>query len=322
MPSRKGHPVARNNAILNNSPAFRNAGGYAPAPEYNQAPGTQQQWGQPQQQWGQPQQQAPGYQAPQSQQGGYSPADLEAMYNRPAATGFDTGRMTWRNTMNAITATFGVIIAVAFVIMMLPTVTALVMGTEEGRQIGFAFASIAAIVGAIGSFVTVLVNAFKKTPSMWVTLAYAVFEGLLLGGISLFFETVYPGIVLQAVIGTLAVAGSITVLFRMGKLRTSPKLTKMFLIAFGAYFVFTLVNLVLVLLGVTNLRTGMLGVVIGLVAVALASYSLVMDLEVIRNGVDSGAPNAYAWTAALGLAVTVVWMYTEILRILAILRDN
>ena len=114
MPSRKGHPVARNNAILNNSPAFRNSGGYAPAPEYNQAPGAQQQWGQPQQQ-------APGYQAPQSQQAGYSPADLEAMYNRPAATGFDTGRMTWRNTMNAITATFGVIIAVAFVIMMLPT---------------------------------------------------------------------------------------------------------------------------------------------------------------------------------------------------------
>lgn len=322
MPSRKGHPVARNNGILKNSPAFSNSGGYAPAPEYNQAPGAQQQWGQPQQQWGQPQQQAPQYQAPQYQQDNYSQADLEAMYNRPAATGFDTGRMTWRNTMNAITATFGVIIAVAFVVMMLPTVASLVIGTEEGRQIGFALSSILAIVGAIGSFVAVIVNAFKKQPSMIVTLAYAFFEGLLLGGISVFFESVYPGIVFQAVIATLAVAGAIAVLFRMGKLRTSPKLTKIFFVAFGAYFVFTLVNLVLVLLGVTNMRTGMLGIVIGLVAVALASYSLVMDLEQVKNGIDNGAPKAFAWTAALGLAVTVVWMYTEILRILAILRDN
>ena len=315
MPSRKGHPVARNNGILKKSPAFSSSGGYAPAPEYNQAPGAQQQFGQPQQQ-------APQYQAPRYQEGSYSQADLEAMYNRPAATGFDTGRMTWRNTMNAITATFGVIIAVAFVVMMLPTIGGLVTGTEEGRQVGFAFASILAIVGAVGAFVAVIVNAFKKKPSMIVTLAYALFEGLLLGGISVFFEQAYPGIVFQAVIATLAVTGSIAVLFRLGKLRTSPTLTKIFVVAFGAYFIFTIVNLVLVLLGIANLRTGLLGIVIGLAAVALASYSLVMDLEQIKNGIDNGAPKGYAWTAALGLAVTVVWMYTEILRILAILRDD
>jgi len=71
-----------------------------------------------------------------------------------------------------------------------------------------------------------------------------------------------------------------------------------------------------------NLRGGMLGLIIGAFAVLLASYSLVMDFEFIQRGVEGGAPAKFAWTAAFGLVVTLIWLYLEILRILAILRGD
>lgn len=283
--------MARNNLVFGNDAAFKPSSSYAPAPQYNQQPG-------------------------------YSDADLAAMYNRPAATGYDTGRMTWKGVMNAITATLGTIIVVGFGVMILPTVLYLVTGSEQSRELGLAISVGAAAIGGLGGFITVLINGFKRQPSAIVTMLYALFEGLFIGGISLVFERQYPGIVMQAVIGTLAVAGSIVVLYRSGKLRTSPKLTKIFMIAFAAYFLFSIANLFLVWFGVVNLRFGFMGIVIGGVAVLLASYSLVMDLEVISNGVANRAPASYAWRAAMGLAVTLVWMYTEILRILSIARGD
>ncbi len=323
--------MARNNIVLGNDPAFKPGGQYAPAPQYGQGFGQpQQQHGQPQQ-YGQPQQgygQQPQYGQPgqqgqfgQPQQGGYAANDLEAMYNRPSAGGHDTGRITWRDALNAITATLGLIIIVGAAVMFLPKALELAMG-EQGLQIGYAISMLASIVGAIGGLIAVIVNAFRKKPSMVLTLTYALFEGMFVGGISGVFEAQLPGIVFQAVLGTLAVAGSITVLFRMGLVRTSPRLTKIFMVALGAYMLFAIVNLVIVLMGGDSLRTGVLGLAIGALAVLMASYSLVMDLELVKNAVDNGAPRNYAWAGALALAVTIVWLYVEILRILAILRGS
>lgn len=321
--------LARNNIVLGNDPAFKPGGQYAPAPQYGQPNYGQPQYGQGQfqqgyqqqghaaPQYGQPGQQ---YSQPQFQQG-YAPQDLEAMYNRPAAGGHDTGRLTWRDALNAITATLGTIIVVGAAVMFLPTALGFALG-EQGYQLGYAISMIASIVGAIGGMIAVLVNVFRKKPSAIVTMAYALFEGLFVGGISGVFEAMYPGIVFQAVLGTLAVAGSIVVLFRMGWVRTSPKLTKIFMVALGAYVLFSIANLVIVLLGGGSLRTGVLGLVIGAIAVLMASYSLVMDLELVKNAVDNGAPRNYAWAGALALAVTIVWLYVEILRILAILRGD
>ena len=92
------------------------------------------------------------------------------------------------------------------------------------------------------------------------------------------------------------------------------------------YALSSLVNLFLMLFGVTDsmfgLRAGWMGVAIGLVAVFLAAFSLVMDFTAIEQGVRAGAPKKYSWSAAFGLTVTLVWLYVEILRILAILRGN
>lgn len=250
-----------------------------------------------------------------------NPDNLEAMYSRPAATGHDTGRMTMRDALNAITATLGLIVVVGFIIGVTPALLGAVAG-PEGQQLGTLIAGAALVIGLIGGLVTAMINIFKKQPSAIAVLAYAVFEGLLLGGISGIMELAYPGIALQAVLGTLAVAGTVLVLFRMGILRTSPKLTKIFMVAMVAYLIFGVVNIGYLLMTGQSLRDGLLGLVIGGLAVVMASYCLVMDFEDVQRAANAGAPRNYAWRCAFGLAATMVWLYIEILRILAILRGD
>ena len=246
---------------------------------------------------------------------------LESMYHSPSATGHDTGRMTLKDALNAITATLGIIMVVGFVVAMMPFALALV-GGQAGAQAGLALAGGATLIGVIGGLVAALVNIFKKQPSPVAVIAYAVFEGLFLGGISGTMEYFYPGIALQAVVGTLAVAGTVLVLFRVGVLRTSPRLTKIFMVAMIAYMIFGLVNIGLLLVTGTSLRDGMLGLIIGGLAVVMASYSLVMDFEAVQHSSEAGVPRKYAWRLAFGIAVTMVWLYVEVLRILMILRGN
>ncbi|QAB17264.1 Bax inhibitor-1/YccA family protein [Leucobacter muris] len=193
------------------------------------------------------------------------------------------------------------------------------------------FMPILALPASIVGLVLGLVNSFKKEPSVPLIVLYAVFQGVFLGGISGIFEAQWAGIVSQAVIGTLSVFGVTLLLFRSGKVRTSPKMTKIVLIAMVGYLVFSLINFGMIMFGATDDPWGMrgvtvfgipLGVVIGLLAVFLAAYSLVMDFELIQNGVKNRVPEKWAWSAAFGLMVTLIWLYVEILRILAILRGS
>ncbi|UOQ58002.1 Bax inhibitor-1/YccA family protein [Leucobacter allii] len=193
------------------------------------------------------------------------------------------------------------------------------------------FVPILMLPGAIIGLVLGLVNSFKKQPSVPLIVLYAVFQGLFLGGISQVFEAQWSGIVSQAVIGTLAVFAVTLLLFRSGKVRTSPKMTKIFMVAIFGYLAFSIVNVILMLTGANQDPWGLrgatlwgipLGVVIGGLAVLLAAYSLVMDFELIQNGVKNRVPEKWAWSAAFGLMVTLIWLYVEILRILAILRGN
>ncbi|NLB48153.1 MAG: Bax inhibitor-1/YccA family protein [Microbacteriaceae bacterium] len=181
-------------------------------------------------------------------------------------------------------------------------------------------------IGLAVGFVLGLVNAFKKEPSVPLIMGYAVGQGLFLGGLSMMFNTMYDGIVTQAILGTLSVFAGTLLLFRSGKVRTSPKMNKIVMIAMLGDLGFSLLNLGLMAFGVvTNpwgLRSGWVGVAIGVVAVLLAAYSLVMDFELIKNGVENRVPEKWGWSAAFGLMVTLIWLYVEILRILAIMRGD
>jgi uncharacterized YccA/Bax inhibitor family protein len=292
-----------------NGKSFRGATQAPPVPQapYGQAP-----YGQPFGQQGYGQQ--PYAQAPYGQQGyGQQPMtdeQLRQMYNQPAAGPADTGRMTFDDVIVKTAACLGVLLAGAAVTMV----------------VGLSLASLLMVVGALGGFVLALVNTFKKQPSPALILAYAGLEGLFLGGLTRVLDTMYPGVGLQAVLGTLSVFTVTLVLFKSGKVRATPKAMKFFMIALIGYALFSVVNLVMMLTGLTSepfgLRSGIIGVVIGILAIGLAAFSLVMDFTSIEAGVRSGAPQRFSWTAAFGLTVTLVWLYVEIIRLLAILRGE
>ena len=131
-------------------------------------------------------------------------------------------------------------------------------------------------------------------------------------------------------LGTFVVVGVTLALFKSGKIRASKRATQVFLVAMIAYAAFSLINLVLMLTGVTGGQFGLrsvevfgipLGAIIGVFVILLAAYSLVLDFTTIKVGVERGAPRIFGWQAAFGVMVTVVWLYVEILRLLAIFRN-
>ncbi|MDQ0870020.1 putative YccA/Bax inhibitor family protein [Arthrobacter sp. V1I9] len=293
-----------------NGRSFRGATQAPPVPQapYGQQPYGQAPYGQ------QPYGQAPYGQAPYGQQGyGQQPMtdeQLQQMYNQPAAGPADTGRMTFDDVIVKTTLCLG----------------AVIVGAAVTLTVGLGLASLLMIVGALGGFVLALVNTFKKQPSPALILAYAALEGLFLGGLTRILDTQYPGVGLQAVVGTLSVFAVTLLLFKSGKVRATPKAMRFFMIAIAGYALFSVVNLIMMLTGVTQepfgLRSGIIGVLIGVFAIGLAAFSLIMDFTSIEAGVRSGAPQRFSWTAAFGLTVTLVWLYVEIIRLLAILRGD
>jgi uncharacterized YccA/Bax inhibitor family protein len=293
-----------------NGRSFRGATQAPPVPQapYGQQPYGQAPYGQ------QPYGQAPYGQAPYGQQGyGQQPMtdeQLQQMYNQPAAGPADTGRMTFDDVIVKTTLCLG----------------AVIVGAAVTLTVGLGLASLLMIVGALGGFVLALVNTFKKQPSPALILAYAALEGLFLGGLTRMLDTQYPGVGLQAVVGTLSVFAVTLLLFKSGKVRATPKAMRFFMIAIAGYALFSVVNLIMMLTGVTQepfgLRSGIIGVLIGVFAIGLAAFSLIMDFTSIEAGVRSGAPQRFSWTAAFGLTVTLVWLYVEIIRLLAILRGD
>lgn len=229
---------------------------------------------------------------------------LEEMYAQPSATPVRTGSMSYDDVVVRTGITFAVLLV--------------------GAAVGW-FNPGLWVVGMIVGLVLGLVNSFKREPSPVLILAYAAFEGLALGGISVWYEQVWANIVPQAVLGTFAVFLAALVAYRSGRIRVTPKFRRTVLIAIGGYFVFSLVNLVAMLFGFGGpwgFQSGALGVVIGLFAVGLGALFLVLDFDFIDQGVRNGIPERYAWTAAFGLTVTLVWIYLEMLRLIAILRGD
>ncbi len=299
---------------LGGNPIFngKNFRGATQAPRVPQAPYGQAQYGQQpygQQSFGRAPGQVMDPQAGYAQQGMTS-EQLQQMYNQPAAGPADTGRMTYDDVIVKTTACLGVLLAGAAVTLF----------------VSMGLASILMIAGALGGFVLAMVNTFKKQPSPALILAYAGLEGLFLGGLTRVLDLAYPGVGLQAVVGTLSVFAVTLLLFKSGKVRATPKAMKFFMIALVGYALFSLVNMVMMLTGLTTepfgLRSGIIGVVIGILAIGLAAFSLVMDFTSIEAGVQAGAPQRFSWTAAFGLTVTLVWLYVEIIRVLAILRGE
>ena len=259
-------------------------------------------------------------------------AQLEGAFAAPPAASHQTGRMTVEDT---VAKTFGL-----FAILLVTAVIGWVWtlgGAFSPDQVTRAsqISILPWVIGMLGGFVLAMVVSFtsRKKVRPGLIFGYAAFEGLFVGGISAYFEFIWPGIVMQAALATFAVVGVTLALFASGKVRASARMNKIFMIAILGYLVFSLLNLVLMWTGVTQGTFGLYsapspifglpwGVIIGVFVVFLAAYSLVQDFDLVQQGVRNGAPREFGWLAGFGIMVTVVWLYIEILRIIAILRGN
>lgn len=194
------------------------------------------------------------------------------------------------------------------------------------------------IGGAIGGFVVALITMFKPTWSPFTAPVYALLQGLFLGAISAYYEAQFGagtgqtvnglpmnGIVVQALGCTLGVAATMLILYSFRIIKVTEKLKSGIMMAVGGVMLFYLVSMGLMLFGVNTsylTSSSPLSIGISLVIVAIASFSLLLDFDRIENGAKQGAPSYMEWYAGFALLVTLIWLYLEMLRLLAKLKNR
>lgn len=263
-------------------------------PQYGQAQQSQQGYGQAQygqQAYGQPQ--YTDYSAPT-----YS----EPTYSEPIPAG---ERLTMNDVLVKTAINLGLVVVGAVVAWYVPVLM---------------------FLGLLGGLVLGLVNSFKQKVSPVLVMAYALMEGMMLGGLSAIVNLRYPGTAIQAVLATIVVAGVTLALFANGKIRTTPKLNKIFMIGALSYLGYGLVSMLTAGLfgfSLNSMSIGgiPLGLPIALIAVAMATYSLLIDYTTTAEAVDAGLPQSESWRLAFGLTASLVWLYVEILRVLMYLAS-
>jgi uncharacterized YccA/Bax inhibitor family protein len=160
---------------------------------------------------------------------------------------------------------------------------------------------------------------FSKKIRPAAVMAYAVVQGVFIGTISSLFESMYPGIVMNAVIGTLTTAGAMFTAYSMGWIKVTARFTRVMTFAIIGYAGFAVVNLLVGLFsGTSGVYSTPFAWVAGLIGVGLAAFTLNLDFEDISQGAANGLPREYEWKASFGLVVTMIWLYIEILRLLSI----
>ncbi|MFG2823840.1 Bax inhibitor-1/YccA family protein [Kitasatospora sp. NPDC048365] len=232
---------------------------------------------------------------------------LAEMYQQPAAGPLQTGRMT----MDDVVARTGL------TLLTLVAAGAVAWFTVPVETYGIAFG--AALIAMVVGFVIT----FKRSVSPPLILLYAGLEGFFLGAVSKVFETLWPGIAIQAVLGTTAVFAATLIAYKSGRIRVTSRYAKIGISIAIGFVLLMLVNSVAYAFGADlGLRSGPLGIVVGLIGIALGAFFLTLDFAEIEEGIRCGAPEKEAWRAAFGLTLSLVWIYLEMLRLIAILRGD
>jgi len=181
------------------------------------------------------------------------------------------------------------------------------------------------MLGGIGGFIMSLVIMFRPVSSPWAAPVYAVLEGLFLGAISSFFEYKLPGIVMQAASLTFLTLISMLFLYRTGIIRVTDKFRLGVFAATGGIALMYFVGFILNLFGIhfpMMHSGGTLGIVIGVVICGVAALNLVLDFDLIDRGAQEGLPKFMEWYSSFALMLTLVWLYLEILRLLAMISSR
>ena len=176
------------------------------------------------------------------------------------------------------------------------------------------------LLGSIGGLIVALITIFNKRLAGYLSPAYALLEGLAVGGISALYESTHPGIAIQAIGLTFGILFTMLVVYRTGLIKVTARFQAGVVGATGGIALLYLADLVLMYFGhpVTLIHEGgVWGIVFSLFVIVIASLNLVMDFDFIAKGVEQRAPKYMEWYAAFGLVVTLIWLYLEILRLLS-----
>ena len=244
-------------------------------------------------------------------QGGYANFGYQGQqqtgYGYPAAPPTAADRpMTIDDVVTKTAATLGTTVVVG-------GVTAYV-----GLPFGYAF--VAMIVG----LVLALIITFRQSTNPALILSYAAVEGVFLGTITKLIDYLVSGVAVQAIVGTVVVFATMLVLYRTGAVKVTPRLTKWIIGATMGALALLVLNL---LLSFFNLDLGVRGngplaIVVSLLFIGIAAFNLLLDFDQADRAIRAGAPARFAWYIAFGLMVTLVWLYIEILNLLAQLQRN
>jgi len=226
----------------------------------------------------------------------------------PGVTPLD-GRMTYDGTIAKAASLFLLAAASAVLVgMLMPSLAMPLM-----------------IIGFVLALVVMFTTRKGPKPALMAT-TVAVYGGAV-GGVSVFYEAKFGGIILQALIGTAVVFAVSLIAYRSGRIRNMGKINKFLSIAAPAYVVFSLINIAMVSFGGFNMREvqiGGLGVNLGLIlslfAITVGALMLISDFDFVANGVRNGLPAKWEWTAAYGLVFAIIWIYLEMLRLMSYLR--
>jgi uncharacterized YccA/Bax inhibitor family protein len=238
----------------------------------------------------------------------------------PTRTGTSSGPMTIDSVVQKTGLSLLVLLVAAFATwVMTPAIGQTnALATSSANQLYSAMA-----IGGLGAFALSMVNSFKRVISPALVLAFCALEGVALGAFSKYFDWQYGnGIVIQAVIGTFAAFAGTLAAYKFFNIKVSSKFRMGVIAAMFGMVGLSLLQLVVGLfggdLGISSL-TG-LGFVFSLLGLVLGIFMLILDFDFVENGVRAGLPERESWRAAFALTVSLVWIYTNLLRLLAVMR--
>jgi uncharacterized YccA/Bax inhibitor family protein len=237
---------------------------------------------------------------------------LQDLYNQPAAGPVQMRRVTLDDVVMKTLGLFSIVVLVA-------AVSWYFVAGHLSLSMPLMLA------GMFGGLAVGLLIAFKKTISVPLIVLYAVVEGVLVGTISMVFEQRWPGVVTTAVIATMCTFAGMLLGYKSGLIKVTDKSRRIFGMAIMGYLLFSLVNVFAAFMGVGQGwgfgGTGFMGIAISLLGVGLASYSLAIDFDSVDRAIKAQLPEKYSWLLAHGFIVTLVWLYLEMLRLMARMRQ-
>jgi uncharacterized YccA/Bax inhibitor family protein len=233
-----------------------------------------------------------------------------------APTTVDKGPMTLDSVVQKTGISLGVVVFVA-------AATWYLTGDITETSIGPLY--MLGLVGALAGFALSMVNSFKKVVSPPLVLAFAVAEGVFVGAFSKALEATFgDGLVIGAVVGTVAAVAGTLAAYKFFDIQVTPKFRKFVIAAMFGFVALSLLDFVLRFFGasVGINEFGTLGLIMSVVGLVIGIFMLILDFDFVERGIEARLPEVESWRAAFGLTVTIVWIYIEILRILAILRGD